>query len=609
MQSILKVDLSTGESDEYRVPKDWERDFLGGASLAARILYEFISPEMDHFSPAAPLLFLTGPLTGTTGPAVGRFVVTGLGPLSGRWAESNCGGFWGPELRKAGFDGIWVTGRAEKPVYLWLRDRRLEIRDASHVWGQDTSKLQGTIREEVNDPAARVLGIGLAGENRVRFASILCDHGRLAGRTGLGAVMGSKNLKAIAVRGRGDIPLAHPQGYASLRSEANKSLKSDNVARVLHELGTAGVAEYSEYLGSMPKNFYHKGIFESPERISGAAMSETILAGYSACHGCVIACGRVVKYGGDPRKRKGPEYETVAGLGPNLGIDDLETICRLAETCDRYGMDTISCSSTIALAFHLFERGVIDRMDTGGMELKWGDGETVSWLLHLTARREAFGSLIAEGSLLLARHFGAEEEAIQVNGMEVPNHDPRAVTGMALVYATSPRGACHNQSDYFFVDWGQAEASFGLGYFDRFAGAEKSANVARHQDWRTLNNALVMCLFSNISSEVCAGLINSACGLDWSVDDMMHCGERGWNLKRIINHRLGLTRQNDTLPKALLQPLPDGGTAGHVPDLAAMLEAYYEARGWDPSTGKPLPEKMNELGLGGMRDDIWRMNS
>ncbi len=603
MQSILTIDLATGKTGEYAIPVAWERDFLGGASLAARLLYSALTRNLDPVSPESPLLFLAGPLTGTAGPAVGRFIVCGKSPATGLWAESNCGGSWGAVVRFAGFDGLWITGKADQPVYLWLDEGRLEIRDAAHLWGQDTYQVQESIKAELNRPGARILGIGPAGEMGVLFASILCDHGRAAGRTGLGAVMGSKKLKAIAVDGSGKIPLADGARYASLRSSVNHALKDDNVSRMIREGGTASIADYADYLGSMPKKYFHRGSFEGTEKISGTTMTETILAGVRACHGCVIACGRVVQLE-DGEKRKGPEYETVVGFGPNLLNDDLAEITRLGEICDRAGMDTISASNTVGLAYHLYEKGIITEKEIG-FPLRWSDTEAAAKLLQLTARREGIGNFMADGSRRFAAHFGAEDEAVQVNGLEVPYHDPRGVSGMAVVYATGPRGACHNKSDYFMVDMGQADTSLGLEFFGRQSGAEKSANIARHQDWRALGDALVMCVFANIPPESLVDLINAACGLDWGVEEMLRAGERAWNLKRAINNRLGLTRANDRLPKALLEPYADGGAAGYVPPFEEMLTAYYVARGWDPVSGKPTKEKLLSLGLDDVAMDLW----
>ncbi len=603
MQPILKIDLTTGKIEDYRIPRQWEKDFLGGASLAARILYSSLKRELDPLSPEAPLLFMMGPMTGTSGPTTGRFVVCGKGPATGLWAESNVGGFWGPELRAAGFDGLWITGKADRPIYLWLDNNKLEVRDAVHLWGTNTYTTQEKIKEEIGEKSAHVCVIGPAGELQVLFASIMCDHGRMSGRTGMGAVMGAKNLKAIAVHGTNPIPVFDLAKYAPLRSESNRVLKQDNEAKVLRDLGTAGAANYAEYMGAMPVKYYSRGSFENVDNISGAKMTETILTSRSACQGCVIACGRVVKLG-DRAKRKGPEYETVVGFGPNLVNDNLESIVDLGELCDRYGMDTISTANTIGLAFHLFEKEIITEKDTG-FALKWGDVAAIERLVNLIGRREGIGDLMAQGSRRFAAHFAAEEEAVQVNGLETAYHDPRGVSGMALSYATSPRGACHNQSDYFFVDWGHTHEKLGITYYDRHDHAEKSANVSRHQDWRTVFNSIVMCIFANTDPELQVKLINAACDLDWTLEDMMRCGERGWNLKRAINNRMGLTARNDKLPKAMLQPFPDGGSAGYVPDLSAMLIAYYQHRGWDMETGKPSRSKLQELGLEDVATDLW----
>lgn len=603
LQPILMIDLATRETNTLSVPTEWERDYLGGASLAARFLYSTLTPDMDPLSPESPLLFLNGPLSGTLGPTVGRFVVCGRSPATGLWAEANCGGFWGPELRFAGWDGVWITGRAEKPIYIWIHGDQVEVRDAAEIWGQDTYETQETVKRQVSAAGTRVACIGPAGENGVLFSGIFCDHGRTAGRTGLGAVMGSKNLKAIAVKGTGRIPLADAAAYNVIRSEANRALKSDNQSRVLNDYGTSSVADYADYLGTMPKMYYTLGEISDVDKVSGMSMTESILVGKSACHGCVIACGRVVDLGNG--KQKGPEYETIVGLGPNILIRDLKAITRLMDMCDRHGMDTISTGSTIGLALHLFDRGIISEKDTGGLILKWGDEETAAKLIHMIAHREGFGDLLAQGAKRFGKHFNAEEEAVQVNGLEVAYHDPRGVSGMGLVYATSPRGACHNQSDYFFVEWGQAEEGVGLKFYGRHEGVEKAGNVAIHQNWRTVFNAMVMCIFANVPPQTQVDLVNSACGFDWTVQDMMRCGERGWTIKRAINNRLGLTRANDKLPKGLLEPLPNGGSAGYVPPFEEMLEAYYEARNWDKQTGKPSKEKMLELGMEEIARELW----
>ena len=511
MQPILKIDLSTENTEEFHIPEKWEKDFLGGASLAARILYSTLTKELDALSPEAPLLFLMGPMTGTSGPTTGRFVICGKGPATGLWAESNIGGFWGPELRAAGYDGLWITGKASEPVYLWLNGSKLEVRSAAHLWGMNTYTTQDKVKEEVGEKSARVCVIGPAGEKQVLFSSIMCDHGRMAGRTGMGAVMGSKNLKAIAVHGENEIPIFDIAKYKSLRSEANRKLREDNEAKILREVGTAGVANYAEYLGAMPIKYYSQGSFENIDQVSGSKMTETILVGRSACQGCVIACGRVVKLPKEISKRKGPEHETMVGFGANLLNDNLEAIVKLGELCDSFGMDTISTSNTIGLAFRLFEKGILTEKDTNDIVLNWGDVNAIEQLVQMIGTRKGIGDLLALGSKRFGAHFNAEEEAVQVNGLEVAYHDPRGVSGMALSYATSPRGACHNQSDYFFVEWGHSQEQLGIEYMSPHAQAEKAANVAKHQNWRTMFNAIVMCIFANVEPDEQVGEVLRRC--------------------------------------------------------------------------------------------------
>ncbi|MEK6221903.1 MAG: aldehyde ferredoxin oxidoreductase family protein [Chloroflexota bacterium] len=606
MQPILKVNLTTGNFQEWEIPEDWKKDYLGGASLAARILYEELTPDLDPLSPEASLLFLNGPLSGTSGPTVGRFVVCAKSPATGLWGESNCGGFWGPELRKAGYDGVWITGKAETPVYLKILNDEIEIVSANHLWGQDTYEIQKSINQELDQGRFRVTGIGIAGENLIPSALILADHGRVAGRTGMGAVMGAKNLKALAVRGTGKVPLfGNQEKYSQIRSASNRMLSKDNLTLVMREMGSSGGADYFDYLGEMPKRYFTRGVMEGVEKISGATITETILAGVTACHACVVACGRLVQINEDGEKQKGPEYETIIGFGPNLWINDLAAVTVLGDLCDHYGIDTISVSNTIGLAFRLYELGFITQEHTGGIELEWGDAEVVETLVHLIARQEGFGTQLAMGARAFGNLYEQEEEAVQVNGLELAYHDPRGSSGMALVYATSPRGGCHNQSDYYLADIGNTEDEIGMQIFSRQAGAEKANNVKLHQDWRTLENALVLCLFGNVLPSEVVELINAAVGLEWSIADMMEAGERAWNLKRVINNRLGLRREYDRLPKALMQPLPDGGSAGFVPDFDSMLRGYYQARDWDWDTGFPTKKLLDSLGLNWAAEDLW----
>ncbi|OGO69401.1 MAG: hypothetical protein A2Z37_14540 [Chloroflexi bacterium RBG_19FT_COMBO_62_14] len=600
---LTKVDLSSGKVERHPLRVHDLREFLGGASLGARILYPFLTPDLDPLGPEAPLLFATGPLTGSAGPAVGRFVLCAKSPATRLWGESNVGGFFGPELRASGFDGLLIIGRATAPVYLWVHQGDVEIRSAVHLWGiTDTYETQAVLRSELDDSLVRVASIGLAGEAGLPFALVLCDHGRVAGRTGMGAVMGSKNLKAIAVRGKGEVSLADPAAFGLARRRANLALKTDNLTRALRELGSASGGDYFDYLGEMPKRYFTRASFDGASRVSGATMSESILSGVSTCHACVIACGRKVRIS-DGEERKGPEYETLVGFGPNLLIDDLLAVVRLGELCDRYGMDTISVSNTIGLALLMNSQGLLDA-EAGHERLRWGDPDAVESLVHSTVRREGLGRLIAKGARELAREYGVPEMAAQVNGLEMAYHDARGASGMGLVYATSPRGACHNQSDYFMVDIGQTAEELGITLHGRLAGREKSASVARHHDWRSVGNSLVLCHFANVPPAATLELTNLATGFDYTLEELLNVGERGWNLKRVINHRLGLIGADDRLPGHVLRPMEDAAVR-EIPPFDEMLAGYYSARGWEASSGRPLPRTMTRLGLEDLIPDIW----
>jgi aldehyde:ferredoxin oxidoreductase len=600
----LTIDLTTGSNTLGTIDDEVLEKYLGGSGLGAYLLYPDLSPDLDPLSPEAPLAFLTGPLTGTSGPAVARSVICGKSPSTGIWAESNIGGFFGTEIRKAGVDVLIVRGRAATPVYLSIQGSHVELRSAGHLWGTaDTYQTQEIIRDELGQPAARVACIGLAGEQQIPFALILCDHGRVAGRTGLGAVMGSKNLKAIAVRGRGSIHLDNPREYAALRTRVNRELKDDLVSVGMRDFGTSSTSDLFDYFGLMPKNNFSSGVLEGAEKVSGSELAETILSGISACHGCVIACGRKVQLM-DGIERKGPEYETTVGFGPNLGITDLSFITRMGDFCDRYGIDTISLSNTIGLVINLYEDGFITSKDTGGVEIKWGDHAVVEKLVHQTVLREGMGAIIAKGAGAVGEYFDSPDSAVEVKGLEVPYHDPRGASGMALVYATSPRGACHNQGPYYLVDIGQTIEAIGVEFFNRQAGAEKVKNVIRHQNWTSVINALVMCIFANVPPGDTCKLIEYATGYEYTLNDLLLLGERSWNLKRMINHRLSPTGLDDTLPERFKVPLAEGGAAGYSPPFEEMLFTYYNERRWDSVTGIPTVNKLRELGLDELSEEL-----
>ncbi|MGD8633954.1 MAG: aldehyde ferredoxin oxidoreductase family protein [Anaerolineales bacterium] len=593
---VKHIDLSSGQTRDERIEGRTAAQFLGGAGMAAHLIFEDLNPDSDPASPEAPLVFAAGPLTGTTGPAVGRYVICARSPATGAWGEANIGGFFGPELRSAGVDAIVIRGKAERPVFLWIDDGHIELRSAASLWGlTDTYATQERIKNELGDPGIKVACIGRAGENQLPFALVLCDHGRVAGRTGMGSVMGSKNLKAVAVRGQQPLPLHDLEEFAKLRARTNRELRQDLTSEGLRDFGTSSAMDIFDYFGMLPKHYFRLGELEDIDKVSGATMSETILSGVSTCHGCVIACGRKVRLDKSV-EQKGPEYETKVGLGPNLGITDLVVLTEMGDLCDRYGMDTISLSNTIGLAIALFEDGLITAEDTGGLELAWGDPEIVFKLIEKTANSEGFGKELGMGALGLAERYGVPERALQVRGLELAYHDPRGASGMALVYATSPRGACHNQGPYYLVEIGQTREEIGVDMYPRQGGAEKAVNVVRNQDWNSLQNSLVMCIFANIPAEDVAGLLTAATGELISARDLLQLGERAFTLKRLINDRLGFGAAYDRYPEPLKEPLKDGGAAEYVPPFDEMLEAYYAARGWSHE-GMPGGALLQDLGL------------
>jgi aldehyde:ferredoxin oxidoreductase len=607
--NLLCVDLTTHDLHVEPVREDWARQFLGGSGLAARYLYDLTGPGTHPLGPDNALIFMAGPLVGTAGPACGRFVVCARSPATGLWGEANSGGDFGPYLRFAGFDGIIITGQSEQPVYLVVIDGRAELRPASHLWGLDTYQTQARIQAETDSDRLSIACIGPAGEHLVKMAGVINDEGRAAARGGLGAVMGAKRLKAVAVGGRQKIPLADEARFKQVLGRAFRELKQDFSVDMLRSLGTSGGFEYQKLIGDVPNGYWTVGNFEGAEKLSGAAMAESILVSNGACYRCPIACWRVVEVKDGPFQHPGridgPEYETIVSFGSLLLSDNLEAAAYASHLCNAYGLDTISAGSTIAFAYYLYNERIIDKVETGGLELHWGDPAPSIELLRRMAFREGFGAILAEGSRFMERRYGVEGLAVQVNGLEVAMHDPRAMSSMALIYATSPRGACHNQGDMYWVEVGRGEPTLGIVSTDRFASEGKAEIVARCQDWRSFYNGLIMCIFSNPDAQDVVDLVAAATGWDIDLDEAMCIGERIWNLKRAYNNRLGLSRANDKLPRLLLQPLPDGGTEGHVPDLDTMLREWYRVRDWDDITGRPTRSKLVSLGLAEVADELW----
>jgi aldehyde:ferredoxin oxidoreductase len=567
--------------------------------LGARYLYDLLAPSADPLGPANPLIFMTGPLVGTTAPSCGRFEVCARSPLSGFWGEGNSGGFWGPELRAAGYDGIMITGASPAPVYLHIADGRAELRDAGDLWGLDFYAAQETVRARSGDSKTRVAAIGPAGERLARMAVVMNDHGRCAGRGGLGAVMGAKRLKAIAVRGTQKPPLADAGAFSEAARAALAVVREDIAPQMLRLGGTAFYMDLGMLEGDVPSRYFTQGSFDGAEKLSGSMMADTILTRNRSCYRCAVACGRetaLKRYG--LAQADGPEYETIAAYGTLLLVDDLEAVAYAGHLCNSYGLDTISAGSTIAFVYYLFEQGIVRASDLDGLEPRWGDIEPALKLTEKMGRREGIGDLLAEGSRIVGRHFGVEELAVQVNGMEVAMHDPRAYVGQALTYATSPRSGCHMQGDMYMLDSGEIISELGQEAGEKGDNSPRKALMAaRRQDWRCITNALIQCHLINPPLEHVLSMLSAATGQPWSAGDLAACGERIFNLKRLINLRLGYTPANDALPKLLLQPLAEGGAAGVTPDMGILLPAYYAARGWEPATGRPAADKLAALGL------------
>ena len=599
---ILYVDLSR-EKTEVRELREEDVDmFIGGIGLATKILAEEIDPRVDPFSPDNVLVFMTGPLTGTLVPCSGRYVVAAKSPLTLAWGEAHASGYWGVELKRAGFDGIVIRGRAGNPVYLWIHDGEVEIRDASKLWGRDIIETDIELKKELGKDV-RVAAIGPAGERLVRYAiianDITPDGPRVAGRTGMGAVMGSKNLKAIAVRGKGQIRVKDPRRSRSIITRILPLVLSYPTSQIYAVHGTPGeIEEFYEY-GDMPIKNFTEGEWEGIKNITAKRFWERgIVKGHRACWACPIHCWKYAET--KDAKGRAPEYETIAALGSLLMIDDPFYIEKANDLCNRYGIDTISTGVTIAWAIESFEKGLLTKEDTGGLELRWGDPDLVLKLIEMIGRREGFGKLLGEGCRLASRIIGrgSERYCMHVKGLEMPMHDPRAFKGMGLQYATSNRGACHLQGLVFRIEQGQRV--YDLRIYerpDRFDVKGKGRIVATMQIWHEVVESLVICKFIDIPPAHLAGLYSIVTGRRKNLQQLLTAGKRIFTLKRIFNVANGIRRKDDTLPERFLkEPLKEGGAKGQVVELEPMLKEYYEFMGWDEN-GIPKKEVLKELGI------------
>ena len=601
MGKILHVDLSQGRLWDEPVKEEHAREFVGGSGLAARIIFDMVNPDTDPLGPENPLVFMTGPFVGTAVPSSGRYSVCALSPLTRIWGEANSGGFFGPELRFAGYDGVVITGCSDKPVWLSIVEGKAQLHDASDIWGSDSYATQERVRQALGDPKARVACIGSGGENKVKMAAVMNDHGRTAGRTGMGAVMGSKKLKAIGVRGEAKVPLADPDGLKTLAREIIADMADAILPRALRLAGTAGTVDSMIMYGDMPMRYYQQGDWDKAANLSGLLMAEQYQNRIYACYRCPIGCGRETrapKYGLD--RVDGPEYETITAFGSLMMVDDLEAVICASHLCNVHGVDTISTGCTIALACEMFERGILTQADTGGLEIRYGDAAMAHRLIEMIARREGFGDVLAEGSAALAERFGVPDLAVTVKRLEVAMHDPRSFIGMAVTYALSPCGGSHMQGDMYAVDMGQCELpEIGVEAGDRTESSEEKGRIAvRQQAWRNLYNSLTMCQFQDIGVGRMLAALKCVAGWDLSAEDLSVMGKRILTLKRLLNMRRGITKADDALPALMLKPLKEGGTEGNVPNMDVLLKGAYAELGWDPGTGRPTREAIAELGLG-----------
>ncbi|MFW9842338.1 MAG: aldehyde ferredoxin oxidoreductase family protein, partial [Candidatus Thorarchaeota archaeon] len=494
---ILRVDLSAGSTSVTATDEKILRDFIGGAGLGARLLYDMIDSDTDPLSPENPLLYLTGPLCGTMAPTGSKSTFCSRSPKTGIFGYSTVGGHLGADLKFAGYDGIVFTGAAEKPSYLLIENSDVEIRDAKHLWGKNTEQVWEELKKETGHRNAGIARIGIAGENLVKYANIIVDHNRAAGRTGQGAVMGSKKLKAIVIHGTDrKVPVADEEGLREYASELNEDKKEDPTFRMYSDLGTAGFTDMASMMwGSLPAGYYTVPDFDT-YNLSGTTVRETILVGKSACYRCPIGCGRVVtipegKY--KMEKYAGPELEVTGTMGSLILNNNVESVAYANRILNQLGIDTISGGNTIALAYYLFKEGKVSANDLDGISPEWGEIDSAVTFAKKIAKREGIGELMAEGATALGERFGAAELAVQTNGLEFPMHDPRGFSGHAIGYATSPRGACHMSADMYNVQMGQPNVAFNIESEDRFAN--EADLVARLQNFRALTNSSVLCNF------------------------------------------------------------------------------------------------------------------
>ncbi|MFH1824737.1 MAG: aldehyde ferredoxin oxidoreductase family protein [Candidatus Firestonebacteria bacterium] len=584
----IKVDLTSDEIKNFNIEESLLKEYLGGRGLGARILYDGLKKGINPLSPENLLIFSNGPLTGTAVPTSKSNLST-KSPLTGTILDCQSGGVWGVKLKKCGFDVLIIKGKSKKPIYIKIDNDLVTIEDASFLWGKDTFETTDILLDKEGKDFS-VVCIGPAGENLVRFSCVINDKERVFGRGGPGAVMGSKNLKAILVKGDKPINISDKESLNSFLYEANKNLKAHPItSKALPQYGTAVLVNLMNVFGMFPTNNFQFGEFKGASKISGEAISEKLLEKKaSGCFGCgIIQCARKIKT--KSFKGSGPEYETTWSLGANCGIDDIELISEMNRLCNMLGMDTISTGGTIACAMELTGKGIID------FGIRFGEKKKIKNTIKNIAFRKGIGNELAEGSKRLSEKYKAIKYSMQVKGLELPAYDPRGSVGMGLTYATSNRGACHLRGGYVVG----AEVLGVPRRIDRFLTTGKAGHVVRLQDFGAAVDSLVVCRFTTfaLSEQSWARMLSAVTGLDFAPEDLMRTGERIYNLERLFNLREGFSDKDDNLPERFLkEPFQEGGSKGHVVNLKDMLKEYYQFRKWDEK-GIPKEEKLKDLNL------------
>jgi len=616
------VNLTSSEIQVQTLSEDFYRLYPGGKALAGYFLLTEMPAHVDPFAPENLLVFACGLLTGAPVSTATRYIVSARSPLTGAYGESEAGGFWGPELKMAGYEAILVTGRAPQPVYLWIHDDQVEIRPAEHLWGRTTADVQQAIRSELGDERIRVLQTGIAGENRVRFAGITNDLRHFNGRNGMGAVMGSKNLRAIAVRGsqRYQSLAYDAQALLALGRSLAKRVREHPASWDLQQRGTPGLVEALNAGGILPTRNFRQGAFENVDEVKWEAYEKQLLTARRSCYACAVRCKREVTIDGKMSPYGGPEYESVGAFGPNLGISDLRAIAKANELCNAYMLDSISTGATIAFAMECFEHGLIGPEDTGGIELCFGNAEAMLALIEMIARREGIGDVLAEGSARAAEQIGGDARyfAMHVKGQELAMHEPRGKYNVGIGYAISEIGADHLVVTHDPTMVNPESATFKsvrpLGITVPQPAMTFSAEKMKHffilESWNSLEKVIGYCFFGPVPrafievDEVLES-IRAASGWELSAAEALQIGERAINMARVFNLREGFSRRDDTLPERLFQSLENGLLEGQVmsrQEFEQALSILYELKGWDVQTGMPTRERLEALSLGWAAD-------